>query len=140
MPTHYTAYGYPYPDPVDPLKNGAADIGALANTLHTPEPFSGQPALAGSLPGGQNWRIRHLYYNYAAATDAFGLLSIPLPFTQVLCSAAIMPRNFRDPSVISIALAQEYCTVTNLAGYVRDVTGNGVSSHNCELTIMAWGY
>lgn len=140
MSTQYTAYGYPFPQPTDPARDGAANIQQLAETMHAPELFQGQPCLAGSLPGGQNWRIRMIVYNYNAATDQYGLLSIPLPFNQVCLTAHIMPRDFRDPYVISVALAQEYCTITNLAGYVRDATGQGVGSHNCPLSIAAWGY
>jgi hypothetical protein len=116
--TQYTPYGNPYPQPTDPARDGAANIQQLAETLHSPEVFSGQPCLA---------------------TDQFGLLAIPLPFNQCCLTAMIMPRNFRQ-NVVSVALAQEYCTITNLAGYVRDNTGQGVVSTNCDLAIIAWGY
>lgn len=140
MTTQRSAYGYQYPQPTDPVRDGAANIGALANQLKAPELFSGQPCLAGSMTSQEHYKIRQIVYNYSPGTDQFGLLAIPVPFTQCLLTAVIMPRNFRDPSVISIALAQEYCTVTNLAAYVRDVTGNGIGSHNCEVSISAWGF
>jgi hypothetical protein len=139
MPTRYTPYGNPYPDPVDPLKNGAANIQQLAETLRSAEAFSGQPCLAGSLPAANNWRVRMVFYNYSPATDQFGLLSIPLPFTQCLVAAHIMPRNFRQ-DIVSVALAQEYMTITNLAAYARNSAGQGVPSTNCDLSIIAWGY
>lgn len=139
MSTQYTPYGNPYPQPTDPARDGAANIQQLAETLHSPEVFSGQPCLAGSLPAAQNWRIRQIVYNYSPATDGFGLLAIPLPFNQCCLSAMIMPRNFRQ-NVVSVALAQEYCTITNLAAYVRNAAGQGVVSTNCDLAIIAWGY
>lgn len=139
MPTHYSPYGYPYPDPIDPLKNGAADIGALANANMAPELYPGQPCLAGTLPSQQQFKVRQVVYNYQPATDGFGLASIPLPFTQCCLTAMVMPRNFRQ-NVVSIALAQEYCTPSNLSIYVRNAAGQGVASTNCDLTIIAWGY
>jgi len=134
-----TAYGYQYPQPTDPVRDGAANIGALAQQLKAPEAFSGQPCLAGSFGAAQNYRIRQLFYNYSPATDQFGLLAIPTPFSQVLVAASIIPRNFRQ-DVVSIALAQEYMTVTNLAAYARNAAGNGVVSTNCDLSIIVWGF
>jgi hypothetical protein len=139
MPIQYTQYGFPYPQPADPVRDGAAAIGQLAGTLKAPELFSGQPCLAGALPAGQNWRVRQVVYNYSPGTDTFGLLAIPLPFTVVCVTAVIMPRNFRQ-NVVTVALAQEYCTVTNLAAYPRNAAGDGVGSTNCDLAIIAWGY
>lgn len=139
MTTQSTGYGFQYPQPTDPVREGAANLAALANQLKAPELFSGQPSLAGSYTSAQNYRIRHIVYNYNPGTDSFGLLAIPLPFTQVCVSALIMPRDFRQ-NVVSVALAQEYCTVTNLAGYVRNAAGQAVVSTNCSLTIHAWGF
>ncbi len=137
MSTQLTGYGYPYPQPTDPARDGAANIQALAGQIRAPELFSGQPCLAGSLTDSS--RVRMIVYNYSPPTDQFGLLAIPLPFNQCCLTAMIMPRNFRQ-NVVSVALAQEYCTITNLAGYVRDNTGQGVVSTNCDLSIIAWGY
>ena len=140
MTTQFTTpYGYPYPQSTDPVRDGAANIGQLAGTLRAPEMFSGQPCLAGSIPEFQHWRIRTVVYNYAPGTDQFGLLAIPLPFTQCCVTAMILPRNFRD-NIVAVSLAQEYCTVTNLAAYPRGFSGNGIASTFVSLTVIAWGY
>lgn len=137
MTTQRTAYGYPYPEPTDPSAAGAANFADLAGALRAPELFSGQPCLAGVL--GDSSRVRHIVYNYAAPTDQFGLLTIPMPFAVVCVTAIIVPRNFRQ-DVVGIALGQEYCTVTNLCGYPRNAAGNGISSANIDVAVNAWGY
>jgi hypothetical protein len=137
--TQTTPYGFMYPQPTDPVREGAANIGNLANQLKAPELFSGQPCLAGAMSAQQQYRVRAVVYNYSPPTDQFGLLSIPLPFSTCLMAAMITPRNFRQ-DIVSVALAQEYMTVTNLAGYVRNAAGNAVVSTNCDLTIIAWGF
>lgn len=139
MTTQYTVYGYPYPQPTDPVREGAANIAQLSQTLKAPELFSGQPCLAGAFSAQQQYRIRQVVYNYSPPTDQFGLLSIPLPFSVVSVTAIITPRNFRQ-DVVTVALAQEYCTVTNLAGFVRNAAGGAVVSTNCDLAIIAWGF
>jgi len=137
--TQRTPYGYQYPQPSDDVMQGAANIGALANQLMAPELFSGQPCLAGTMQAQDNYRVRHIVYHYQPGTDQYGLLAIPLPFSVCCVTATIQPRNFREP-VVSIVLAQEYCTVTNLAAYARDNTGNGIVSANISVAINAWGY
>jgi len=139
MPTQYTGYGHPYPQPVDPVRDGAANIAQLAASLRAPEMFPGQPCLAGSLASQNYWRVRTVAYNYQPATDQYGLLAIPLPFAVCCVSAMIIPRNFRQ-NVVAVALAQEYCTVTNLAAYPRGSAGNGIPNTNIDLSIIAWGY
>ena len=141
MATQHTSYGYQYPEPTDDVLQGAANIAALAQQLRAPELFSGQPCLAGSMSaqGGDHYRIRHIVYNYQPATDQYGLLAIPLPFSVCCVTATIQGRNFREP-LITVVIAQEYCTVTNLAAYARGVDGNGLGSVNVSLTINAWGF
>jgi len=132
-----SAYGYPYPQPTDPARDGAANIQALAQQIRAPEMFSGQPCIVGSIADSS--RVRMIVYNYAPATDQYGLLSIGLPFNQCLVTAIITPRNFRQ-NVGSVPLAQEYCTLANLAAQAINRQGTAVASSYIDLTIVAWGY
>lgn len=137
MSTQLSAYGYPYPQPTDPARDGAANIQALAQQIRAPEMFSGQPCIVGSIADSS--RVRMIVYNYQPATDQYGLLAIPLPFNQCFVTGLITPRNFRQ-DIMAVALAQEYCTLTNFAGFVRNSAGQGVVSTYCDLAIVAWGY
>jgi hypothetical protein len=137
--TQYSSYGFQYPQPTDPVREGAANLGALANQIKAPELFSGQSCLAGAMSAQQQYRVRQVVYNYSPATDGFGLLAIPLPFSVCCVTAMITPRNFRQ-DIVSVALAQEYCTVTNLAAFPRNSLGQGITSTFCDLAIIAWGF
>jgi hypothetical protein len=138
MATQFSAYGYQYPQPSDPVREGAANIGALANQIKAPERFPGQGPLVGSFIDGNNWKLRHIVYNYAPPSDQYGLMSVPLPFTECCFSVAVMVRNFRQP-VNTVVIALEYCTVQSLGLFARAVDGSGVPLTNVDLNINAWG-
>ena len=137
--TQSSVYGYHYPEPTDPAAAGAANFADLAGQLRAPELFSGQTPIAGTLNAQNQYRVRHVVYNYSAPTDQYGLMAIPLPFAVCFVTGIVTPRNFRQ-NVIGIALGQEYCTVTNLCAYPRDNTGNGIPYSNIDVTVSAWGY
>lgn len=140
MPAQKTPYGYLYPQPVDPVRDGAVNIGNLANQIKAPELYSGQPCLAGAFAAQDQYRIRMVVYNYSPATDAYGLMNIPLPFTTCCLTATIMPRDFRQ-QIGGVMIAQEYCTVTNLCAFVYNFTGGGAfANQNAKMCIVAWGF
>ena len=76
-------YGYPYPPPSDPVRDGAAAIKALSDTLRPlGAMIGGQAPIVGS--SYDPTKVRIGVYNMNLATDSSGVASVGNPYPTVL--------------------------------------------------------
>ena len=106
-------YGYPYPPPTDPVRDGAAAIKALSDkmrpngTMVAAQP----PVFGGSVPDPTQVKIG--VYNMDLATNASGVATFGHAFPTV---------------VLGVWIQQIYNASQNMAHFtVQSVSGSGVN-------------
>ena len=141
MPTQYTGFGYPYPQPVDPVRDGAVNIQALASVL-TPnaQSYPGQPCIMGNYGVNDYPNIRIIYYNYSPGTDQYGLFSMATPFTKALIYASCVGRDFRldaaNPQIAMEGMTQ----VSQVTWYIaKRSDGGGLGNTYVAISAIAIG-
>jgi len=141
MPTQYTGYGYPYPQPVDPARDGAVNIQALAASIvPNAQGYPGQPPIMGNYTPMDFPNIKIIYYNYTPGTDQFGLFSMATPFTKALIYASCVSRDFRL-DLANPVIAMEGMTQVNQVTFyaAKRSDGGGLGSTYIAITAIAIG-
>jgi len=138
MVQQFTGYGYPYPEPTDPVRDGATNIANLAQRLRpNAEAFPGQPPIAGSYAAADMPYFKTVYFNYRIATDQFGLATIPTSFSKCLLWAYCVPTDFRL-DVAPPTMAMEGMTnVAQVAWYFVRRSGGGWGVASTYININA---
>jgi len=141
MPTQYTGYSYPYPQPVDPVRDGAVNIQALAaSIMPNAQAFPGQGPLAGSFAAADYPKIRCYYYNYRLGTDQYGLVTMSTGFTKCLLTAWCTPRDFRLDVGVPVIAEEGMTTVGQVTWYFSKRTdGQGVGNTYINVTAAVLG-
>ena len=113
MALQFTAYGYPYPPPTDPVRDGAAAIKAVSDKLRPNGAMvAAQPPIyGGSVPDPTQVRIG--VYNMDIATNDSGVATFGHGFTT---------------AVLGVWIQQIYNPTQNMAHFtVQSISGSGVN-------------
>jgi hypothetical protein len=132
-------YGYPYPPPSDPVRDGAAAIKALSDMLRPNGVMvAGQPPIVGSSSFDPT-KVRIGMYNMNIATDSSGVASVGNPFPTVLLGVWVQ-------QVYSFTQSMAHFTyagggASNISVLCRNpVTGAGMPSQYFSVCIIVFGY
>jgi len=135
-----TPDGYPFPDPTEPVRDGAGDIQQLALTLRpNGQAFGGQAPLVGTAPAADEfWKVRQLIYNYAIGTDGNGIARVPTSFTKCIMWAGAS--NTDPGNGVGLFLpVPAYSTPAELALWIYKRDGTAAINFVTSMTCMIIG-
>lgn len=142
MPTQKTTYGYPYPQPVDPVRDGAVAIQGLAMAIrpHSYPGAANMPPLAGAFTVADLPNMMTVHINVTAATDQYGLFTVALPFSKALCWISAMVTDFRLDADNPVIAMEGMTSATQGTFFVRKPSnGQGHGNLYVPVSITAIG-
>ena len=139
MPLQTGPYGYPYPQPTDPVRDGAVAIKALSDKMRPNGSMAG-----GQLPivGAGSYdptQVRLNVYNMKIATDSSGVASVGNPFSTVLLGVWV--NQVYDPTQLIGHFVYSGGGTSSINILCRNPNnGNGMPSQYFSVNILMLGY
>jgi len=138
MALQFTAYGYPYPPPTDPVRDGAAAIKAVSDMLRPlGQMIGGQAPIVGS--SYDPTKVRIGVYNMNIATDGSGVASVGNPFPTVLLGVWVQQIYNGTQNMAHFTYAGGGTASINVMCR-NPVNGAGMPSQYFSVNLIVFGY